>query len=480
MNEQQFDANLRAAFKTPQMPVHMDHKIDAKIAESQRRTLVKRRLTLSFTAAVLVAGGVFIIPPVQAQASLGGIMGALDRKLSAKILTYMVDEAGTHKKIGSTIIANGNVAVLGPKDEVKQVEFENDSFTFEPATNAYVRYPRSSAGGIRLSEMLGPASKFSFDKKVEIVRTSVEGREILRATVTNEKLPERYVIEADAKTQLPFHVQIESLEQNRWRIRQDLEFRYEEGLTVAKPDFSKTELLTPEQNDKRLTDSLTAEVLGRYVAKDKTILIRKVDIAQDGTVFVAYQSGKRKGGYWTGYQLGLKDDLGSNYVRAGDILSNGDVHSKKAPKDGAIELEVFIPRKPISSSQRRKLSLSILVDPSGKISQFVPAQDGEFAQINDSKSVTVFTREFSQAADSVRPSWAAGIYWQFYFDVYTKIFKSQWLARDAMRRSDWTSAEFHLNEELRWKRASEQEGFSSWEMGSTLDNLDKVKKHQTP
>lgn len=479
MNEKQFDANLKSAFKAPEMPIHMDHKINEKLAQATHRTLVKRKLTLSLGAAAAVASGVFLFPPIKAQASLGGMMNALDKKLSAKIITFSVDESGNRQRIGTTVIANGNVAVLGPNGETRQVEMEMDSFVWDPMTKAYIKFPRRGGGGIRLSELLGPASKFSFGKKVQLDRVEVNGRKILQAIITDQNLPERYIIEAEPETQLPFHMATESLEQGKWRIRQDLDFTYEQNLRVDKPDFAAYELVTPEQNAQKLTNTLTQEVLGKVVAKDKTILVRKIDVAEDGSVFIAYQSGKTSGGTWTGYQLSLSDNLGTSYLRAGDIMSNND-KDLTAPKDGVIELEIFVPVKRVASSTARSLTVSVALTSKGNIEKLVPYEGNNLTQSSKSKVVKLFSKDFSSASCSVRPTWSAGIDWMLYHDVYAEIFKAQWRSINAIRVKDWNEAERQLNEQLRWKRESEQQGLSSWEMGTTKEQLEMVKKHITP
>lgn len=463
MNEKQFDVNLKAAFKAPEMPIHMDHKIDEKLAQATHRTQVKRRLTLSLGAAVAVASGIFLFPSVKAQASLGGMMSALDKKLSAKIITFAVDESGNRQKVGTTVIANGNVAVLGPNGETRQVEMELDSYVWDPMTKAYIKFPRRGGGGIRLSELLGQASKFSLGKKVQIDRVEVNGKKILQAIITDQNLPERYIIEAEPETQLPFHMVTESLEQGKWRIRQDLDFIYEKNLRVDKPDFSVNELVTPEQNAQKLTNTLTQEVLGKIVAKDKTILVRKIDVAEDGTVFIAYQSGKTSGGSWSGYQLSLSDNLGTNYLRAGDIMSDND-KDLKVPKDGVIEIEVFVPKKKIASSTARSLTVSVALTSKGNIDKWVPYEGNDLAQSGKGKVVNLFAKDFSSASCSVRPTWSAGVYWMLYHDVYAEIFKAQWRSINAIRVKDWNEAERQLNEQLRWKRESEQQGLSSWEI----------------
>ena len=120
MNEQQFNASLRAAFVAPTMLAHIENKIDAAVVRFRNQKLVRRRITLSLGAAVTIAAGVFVFPAVKAQAAIGGIMSALDKQTSAKITTYSVDEKGNRIPKSTTIMANGDVESKDAQNRIVQ------------------------------------------------------------------------------------------------------------------------------------------------------------------------------------------------------------------------------------------------------------------------------------------------------------------------------------------------------------------------
>jgi hypothetical protein len=477
----------------------MDHKIDAGVARIQNRKMVRRRLTLSLGATAMIVAGVFMFPAVQAQASLGGMMSALDKETSAKIITYAVSESGMRFPIGTTIVANGNIEMLDSKNAIKQVDIDNDSYSFDSTTNAYIQRSRRQTEGIRMSQLLGPASRLAFKKRVETQRISRNGKEIIRAVVTDQGLPERYVIEADAKSQLPFHVQVESLEMGNWRIRQDMEFQYEPGLKVSKPDFSKTPILTEDQNERNFIQTMTSTSLGSIKGKNRTVIVRRVDIADDGTVFVAFQSGDHQRNSWSGYHLKLADSLGTSYIHAGDILDNYR-NRGLTPKEGKLELEVFVPIKQIPSNTKRDLTISVATDQAGNIDSVFDVEleekgltkngvnypDGHVEmktfprQGGQAMFKTLVQKAYSGSTCTARPSWSSGIAWELGNDVFAEIFKARWSAKHAMETESWADAEWFLNAELHWKRESEVQGLSPWEMESTLKNLEIVKKHLQP
>ena len=492
MNEQQFNASLKAAFVAPEMPVHMDHKIDAAVARIQNNKMVRRRLTLSFGATAMIVAGVFVFPAVRAQASLGGMMSALDKQTSAKILTYTIDEQGNRIPKGTTIIANGDVESRDSQNRIEQVEIGEMTFAFDSNSNSFIRSRRNSQG-IRLSQMVSPASKFRINKRVALEKIVVNGREILRATITDTGLPERTIIEADPQTDLPFHVSSESLEMGKWRVRQEFEFVYQPGLNVNTPDFTKTPVLTIEQSRERFIDSMTKSELGRLKLKDRTIIIRKVDVANDGTVFVGYQAGNMNSRRWTGSYLTINDSLGTEYVQSNGPSYNG-VAEGSFPKEGRLELEMFIPVKP-QIKGRKTLSLyafSTEAGASDAVSIGTNTMNGKTEVITmhngnqDSDSEwkgskqKILDLRIGQPTCSVRPTWAGSIDWTMMNDVYVEISKSERLSADAMRKEKWEDAARFLNDTLHWKRESEIQGLSGWEMGQTLKDLETVKKHLQP
>ena len=179
MNEKQFDMNLRAAFVAPAMPAHMDHKINAAVEKLRNRKMVRRRFTLSLGASAAVIAGVVLFPAVKAQATLGGMMNALDKMTSGKALMFTVDENGKRWLTGMTIIANGNVETFDAKNRIKQVDIDQESFTYDSLANVYVRYPRRQNSGIRLSQMLGQAGSFSIGKRATVETVKKDGKEFL-------------------------------------------------------------------------------------------------------------------------------------------------------------------------------------------------------------------------------------------------------------------------------------------------------------
>ena len=314
----------------------------------------------------------------------------------------------------------------------------------------------------------------------------------------NSCLPERYIIEADSKTQLPFHIQCESLELGNWRIRQVIQFDYQSGLTVSKPDFSKTPLVSKEELAARFNESITKSELGRHKANNGTLIVRAVDVAEDGSVFVAYQSGDRKQNSWSGYHLRLSDSLHTEYGRAGDLFTNMDVGP--VPKDGKIELEVFVPVRPVNPEAKRTIAISIGVNDKGNIDPF---RDGDGSEkgtnrINVSypdghievkhfprqggkiRFVKLLDKEFDRPTCGATPTWAGGIDWQLRNEVFAEIFKSGWRAKRAMEAKDWVLAEQCLNDNLHWMRESEQQGLSSWAQDTTLRDIEIVKTHLLP
>lgn len=236
------DAQILAAFPPVAEPATLDAKIDRALARHTAVRRVRRRVALGTAVTAALAVGLVVFPAVQAQATLSGIARSLDRQIHARVLTYTVDEAGRRWPQATTIIADGDVAILDAKGGRQHFDTGDKSYDLDPTIGRFLVAPRRPGGSLRLSDLLGGASGFSLGKRADVRRVEVEGRSVLRATILNDGLPERYVIDADPETDLPVRMRVDALERGEWKLRTVLEFDYSAPVTALAPDLRRYQI----------------------------------------------------------------------------------------------------------------------------------------------------------------------------------------------------------------------------------------------
>ncbi len=489
MNDQLFDKHLKSAFPQMESTSALDSKIDNALGHRQRQGQIRRRLAFSVAGTSLVAIGAWLFPAVKAQASIGGIVSALDRKVSVRVITYSIDEQGHQTPMSESVISRGDIYSASKSGDTKQYELGDQTYVFDSLLGAYIQMPRRGPLRMRLSDMLGSASQFSVNKQVTVVNTTIDGKQVIRVTIKNGDLPERYIIDADPETQLPVHMTVEALERGKWRPNSNLVFDYRDDLSIDTSDLKKHPLITRSESFRRFFTAMTEKTLAQVALKKSNFILRGVEVAQDGTIFVAYQSGHRAWNSWNGYAIQMRDDLGTTYLRLGDLNSMYEVDT--VPKQGTIEMEAFVPLKPIDPGTKRKLSMSVYKDDRGELGRVVNFEqmfpDGRKEKklvLNSGGKGTllpVWSKEITAPTCDLYPSWANRLnYMNFGNEVYTAIARADVRARFEIDMQNWPVAEAYLDEVLRLKRLSPTKGYSSWSLDSTLKDLDNVRTHLRP
>lgn len=490
MNETRFDAALRAVYETPKEPVTLDSKVQNALNHQARVRIVRRRVFFSVAATGAAGFALIAFPAVQAQASIAGITKALDSADKVLMTTYTVDETGAKSLSGTSVIVGGDWWVRDALGRRESITKGNKQYVFDPTIKAYIVRENPRQAHVKLSEMLGPTGEFSLGKRAEIEHTEIGGKPMIRAVITNTGLPERYVIDADEKTDLPVDAQVESLERGHWRVRQVMSFEYKSNLTIPGPDLAKFKVTTPEAADAEFTKSMEANALGSVKFVKGRLVVRSIDVSQEGTVFVAYQSGNHTPRSFNGYALNLTDNLNTRYLRVGQFgsMMEGPFNTP----DGKIEMEIFCPLNPIPSNLARKLTLTTQMEASGKLIrsiQFgVTDASGHTVlhwQLNHMGSVRgkdvtlpVLSKEISGATCTTHPSWAEPLdYTRFSNDISTELHMAEARGKAAMEDSRWEDAKTLFNEELRLMREHERKGYGPWDLNQALEYLDQAKAH---
>lgn len=422
--DEMLDAQLRAAYRAPEEPLTLASTIDRRIAQATGGRRVRRRLVLSFAATGLASVVLLAAPVVQAKATLRRISGALDGVVRMRAVRYEVEDG--RETPAETISYDQGRCVIRTRRGGHDDLLTNDaSYTYDAFLHSYVRKEREDGPfakrGFRLSDLVSDAEGEGLSQRVEIENVRLDGRPALRARFTNGQLPERYAIYADPQTELPLFVQIEAREGETWRLAQTMRFDYSPKFAAAEMRNVPTDapVLTAQEADRRFEAAVSATSLAEVPLQKGRLVVRALDVAPDGTVYVAVQTGYRSTNTWRGYATILRDDQGGEYARS-EVMPAGSLGGS-IPKDGVLELEVFVPTHPLS--QPRTLTLLARKFANGKLARQTPGQigqpgggyvtkwfdNGSGSRDVEAVDVPLLTRRVSGPTCGAAPSYAARV-----------------------------------------------------------------------
>ena len=498
------DRHLKAAFPIHAESPTLDAKIDRALAHHTAVRRLKRRVLIG-TAATAAATLAFVaFPAVQAQASMSGIVQALNGVTRLRVRSFTIDESGTRTPYGTTEYDRGawhTTNVGGTRDEYQMGERR---YRFDPDLKVFVAsHQTDRMRSLRLSDMLGPAGSFSMGNRAHIEQLPVDGRPTLRATFRNGGLAERYVIDADPTTELPYRMNVETLERGRWRVGTTMEFDYVADVRSARPDLAHHPVITPEEADRRIKKTLTRGEIASLPLGEGRLVVRRVDVASDGTVFVLYQAGDRTKDAWRGHALNVSDSLGSRYTRLNEDFSqpvlwmekDGKIRSRKPLSglpDGEIEAEAFVPVEPIARDRSRTIALTAHVFEDGtlarhRVNAAIVGDEGDDAWMRENrftslKSTPTVVLRLPDATSTcgVMPAWAMRVSNGLGTDESAEVDKASRRAAIAMLEKRWPEAERQLLARLDAMKRAEAQGYGPYAHGSTLEDLDRVRAAQRP
>lgn len=490
MNESRFDAAVKAVASAPQERSTLNAKVSESLLRRTRMKRLRSRMLMAATGSCAVGVAMFVFPAVKAQASLRGILTAMDGAGSACVTAYIVDDAGHELPCSKTVIADGKQWYRDASGKREVFTIGDKQYAFDPTTQAYVVHESRHSTGLRLSELLGPAGGFSLDKRVEMTNFSENGRSYVKAVIENGRLPERYTLVADAKTDLPVSGYVEGREAGVWRKGQIFHFEYGATAKIVGPDFKRYKVITPREQEARFAAAMDRQMLAEKKFANGRLVIRAIEAAQDGTIFVAFQAGDHSARSWNGYGISIQDSLGTPYVRVGQF--GNMMEGPFDDPDGKVEEEVFTPPTPQPITQPRTVSVFTqhdskgrftrmiqvgVVEPGGKLTMHWQGNLG--GNLNEPPvQDKLLSKTFSGATCGTHPSWAETVDFSRYSsDPSTEI--SIWEARaaDALTKGQWQAAEDGFNHELAAMNDFQQQGYGSWSRDRPLRGIEKARKH---
>ncbi len=490
MNESKFEAAVKAAAYAPEASANLDAKIDRALSKGKASGHFRRRLFLSLSG--VCAAGVWLmgLASLNAHASIHGIMIALDKAGTVCITISNIDAEGHQTPFSKSILAKNYSWYATAAGNREEVIMDGKSYWFDPKLKAYIVRNRAPMTNMRLSDLVAGNGGFKAGKTANIEEFSENGRKLLRASFNNDPLPERYVLIADAKTELPIRGEIYSKERGKWRQRQAISFAYGVDIKGPTPDLKKYRTLTPEAADSEFTSAMEKTTLASVKFKRGRLVVRDLAVAEDGTVFLAYQVGDKSPNSWSGYALNLKDDLGTPYIRVGQF--GNSMEGPFNSPDGKVEMEVFTPPHPLEPKQPRTLTVTTQMDPDGKFTRVIEAgiqeKDGTVTYhwqpnyrnkiYGEATVVPVFSQSISKPTCALSPSWAETLNYMGYAnDPATGISINGARGEAALKAHKWDDAIDGFQKELRSMQEHEEKGYGPWDQSRPMDKLDQARKH---
>lgn len=479
MNDSQLDARLRAALPARSASASLASTIDDRLQRHRRIHRIVRPLRLAFALGATGLGIVVLGPPVYAQSVMGRIAGAIDGVSSLRMTRTSVDAQGNRYPAGESIYREGQWRMRMPNGDM--LFRHSKAYVLDPALKVYVQQakpngPFANGTGIRLSEMLGVASKWSLDRRVAVDDAVRNGRPMKRAIVQNGGLGERYVIFADPKTDLPSEVLVEAWEGGAWRLRTVQKFEYGASIPTTAFELPKGAVVISEsERSIRTVRAMTSKQLAEMPLRKGRVVIRAVDVARDGTVFVAYQAGDRVPNRWRGYGLELRDDRGTAYGRQ-MVIGLGEDFVKRA-KDGKLEVEAFVPLEPVDPRQPRTYTVTASRMKTGEFTRWIDGvvQDpnGPFRMVwqpnwqsSDRTPPTkkdVLRLKFAAPTCDSMPAFATMLSpTNFGNEITTAIYTASVRGRTYAERKEWGAAKRWYEEALLQMRKHERTGLGPW------------------
>ncbi|HSI73619.1 MAG TPA: hypothetical protein VK934_10635 [Fimbriimonas sp.] len=499
MNEREFDSALKEAMVAKVATSRLDRKIDSALDRVRAGGRWRLRVWTLSGAVGALAFAVLLVPPMQAQATIARLQGALEGVRSLRVKKFSIDENGNLAENGFVAYSAGHWRMENANGAGKTYLLNGKQVSYDPLMRVFVaNETRSQMQSLRLRDLMGSLGGFDIKRRVSQRNLQVQGRAAIEATI-EYGLPERLVVLADASTQLPIESRLESLELGKWRAREVSIFDYAAKFAPGFFEMPKgVPIVDRKELAKRMVDSMTRRQLASVPLDKGKLIIRAVDVAQDGTVFVAFQSGFKKARSWKGSTFRLTDDIGSAY----QLLPHGgegslDEEFIARTQDGKMELEVFVPVAPMINWTPRVVKLSASLYADGSLVRWVPSSmtlpDGSAGPErlvpniyrvdgnNPMTSRTVLSHPVKEATCGDAPLYASMLNrTNFGSKTAAQITTAGARATFAMEKAHWKDARFWLNEKLRFMREHERLGLGSYSLGQTLENLRTVEGRMKP
>ena len=483
MNESNLDAGLRTAFQVPESGPAVDRKIDAALARFGRGRRIRRRLMLSFGATAAAALAVWAIPVVQAQAAISRIAGALDDVNTVVITKFAVDEEGRRSPAGIVAYNRGHWRMNDGSGSHAAFYSNGKNYSFDETLGAYVMSDRPAGpfarngSSLRVSNLLAEAEGDTWSRRASTDKTTLNGRDVLRVSIENGRLPEKYVIYADPQSELPIEVDCQANELGQWRTREVMSFDYGAAVDerTFEPDLARYPAISAAEADRRFASAITSRSLASAPLKKGRLVVRSFDVADDGTVFVVYQSGDMHRNSSGGSALELTADDGSVYLRADSNAYQAP--DSRLPAEGKLEVETFVPLEPQQPWHPRTLTLDTNRFGDGALARRMRCEieypngtretKWQFNRMTpeevDAQPVALLKRAVDKPDCAKRPAFLARIDdMSFGNDIRADMTKAVTRARYYAGAERWSDALRWYNEDLRLKRLHERLGYGPW------------------
>ncbi|MDR3691096.1 MAG: hypothetical protein P4L46_17075 [Fimbriimonas sp.] len=448
MNLNEFENHLNGELTPLEPTVELSGKIDRAIRAAtggQRRRL---RMRIATVSTALIAVGLFALPTIRTHAELQRMVGAMDNVQSVIMRRQTVLPDGTRKDAGTISYLNGRWRVEEPFGALTYF-LNGTRYRLDKPTGRFIEEIglagpfRNNTSSLTLSSALGDLQKWDPSVHVEVDRTTWNGREVSRATISEPSPLNRTVLYADADTDLPIEIDTEMLRSGRWLPEeiQTFDYRTKQDVTTFVPDLKSFPPISKGDWEAAMVQRYVMHDLGEIPLKNGRLVVRAIDVAKDGTVFVACQAGDRVAQWDRGYPVDLSDGRGTKYALV-DFLSRTDKEFIDHSKDGKLEVCVFVPTEPTTDWSPRELTVTARLTASRSLARHLVSYAGNrkgditstlwyFDDTKPIKVVTVAQKAVKSPTVQSVPDYAVRIEPSIFGDPF------RWEIKKAKARADY-------------------------------------------
>jgi hypothetical protein len=492
-----FDRSLKAAMPAATEPLGLTSEISQRVSHFAHRRHLQRRVFACVGATVAAFVTFALYPTLSAQAALTRITGALEGVERLVARRFTVDEHGDRVLAGVVAYDHGKWRIERSKGQDVILYANGHRYRYDSYTNSYVVEstggPFAHNNGLSLSDMLKDMS--AWHNNVTLRDATLDGKPVVEATITSEILPERTIVFADGKTNLPIRAYGDSLENGAWRRTTVMDFDYGASTDATRflPD-ARLPQVSKEAWEHNVVARMLTNTVAKFSLRKGDLVLRSLDVASDGSVFIAFQSGQARTGGWTGYGFTLADDLGTTYTQLQMLDSSDSPFYSISRKDGGrIEFAVFVPTTKLPGFSPRSLTLGAHIDANGNFVRLVEMQmtfpDGHSEtkwQVNRwgedesmlYKNKTILVRTIKEPTCTDRPAYMTVVgHGEWNDTLLSDLTKAGARSNYFLGTRDRPQAEFWLHEQLRLMAKIESEGggpYSRDGVTKSLGSLDSA------
>lgn len=305
---------MNLAFPAQTASDDLARRIDVLRARQEKKPQIYWRSAVGLAAVGGVAFCLILMPKIAGARALGAIDSALSNVSSFRIVEQSVSSDSTRSDGGVTFYLSGKSKRV-TAGYVRYMSGDSET-VYYPARNQAIRFP-VTARRTELSDltsMLSVLKRSTWTQGLSVKQVQDHGRAAVLVQANTKTEPIRVQVYADAKSQLPYHVQLfHTTADGGSRLQRDIVIDYSAPVSPSdvEPAFPQGTKVYDRDQLRGLWAAKLSKPSASVVQGKVTIAVRDVSVTNTGNVYVLYSSGikhipwkeQTQGHFGGGYQL---------------------------------------------------------------------------------------------------------------------------------------------------------------------------------